>query len=113
MVEVGGYEQLKEIVVRDYPTFSGKILERYFKAQYIEQMSFTRIGGHWDRKGENEIDMVAVNELDKTADIIEIKRNSVNINLDKLREKGIHFMNATGELSDYKVAYRALSMDDM
>lgn len=113
MVEVGGYEQLKEIIIRDYPTFSGKILERYFRAQYIEQMCYTRIGGYWDKKGENEIDMVAVNELDKTADIIEIKRNAAKINLNKLREKGFHFMKATGELSDYTVNYKSLSMNDM
>jgi AAA+ ATPase superfamily predicted ATPase len=113
MVEIGGYEQLKEMIVRDYPTFSGKILERYFRARYIEQMRFTRMGGYWDKKGENEIDMVAVNELNKTADIIEIKRNAANINLDKLREKGIHFMKATGKLSDYKVNYQTLSMSDM
>jgi AAA+ ATPase superfamily predicted ATPase len=113
MVEVGGYEQLKEVIARDYPTFSGKILERYYRTQYIEQMRFTRIGGYWDKKGENEIDLVAVNELDKTADIIEIKRNVANINLDKLREKGVFFMKATGELSDYKVTYKTLSMNDM
>jgi AAA+ ATPase superfamily predicted ATPase len=113
MVEVGGYEQLKEIVIRDYPTFSGKILERYFRAQSIEQMCYTRIGGYWDKKGENEIDMITVNELDKTADIIEIKRNAANINLDKLREKGIHFTKATGELNNYKIEYKTLSMNDM
>jgi hypothetical protein len=56
---------------------------------------------------------VAVNELNKTADIIEIKRNAANINLDKLREKGVHFMKATGKLSDYKVHYQTLSMSDM
>ena len=113
MVEVGGYEQLKEIVVRDYPTFSGRILERYFRAQYIEQMRFTRIGGYWDRKGENEIDMVAVNELDKTAEICEIKRNAGNISIDKLKMKGNQFIKATGELKEYEIAYKALSMDDM
>jgi AAA+ ATPase superfamily predicted ATPase len=113
MVEVGGYEQLKGIVVRDYPTFSGKILERYFRALYIERMRFTRIGGYWDRKGENEIDMIALNELDKTAEIVEIKRNAANINRDKLNEKGIHFMKATGELNAYKIAYKGLSMNDM
>lgn len=113
MVEVGGYEQLKEIIMRDYPTFSGKILERYFRARYVEQMRFTRIGSYWDRKGENEIDMVAVNELSKTACIVEVKRNAANINLDKLREKGIHFMKATGELSNYKVRYKTLSMNNM
>jgi hypothetical protein len=113
MIEVGGYEHLKDIVVRDYPTFSGKILERFFRAQYIEQMRYTRIGGYWDKKGENEIDMVTINEFEKTADIIEIKRNVANINLERLREKGTHFMKATGDLSDYKVNYKTLSMKDM
>ena len=113
MIEVGGYEQLREIIVRDYPTFSGKILERYFRAKYIEKKRFTRIGGYWDRKGESEIDMIAVNELKKTAEIIEIKRNVANVNLDKLKEKGIHFIKAAGELSDYKIKYETLSMKDM
>ncbi len=113
MVEIGGYEQLKKMVIRDYPTFSGKILEHYFRTRYIEQAHFTRIGGYWNRKGENEIDMIAINELNKTAEIAEIKRNSTNINLDKLHEKGILFMKATGELSDYKIKYKALSMNDM
>ena len=113
MVEVGGYEQLREVIERDYPTFSGKILERYFRSKYIEQKCFTRIGGYWDRKGENEIDMVAVNELDKTAKIVEIKRHTAKINLDKLREKGIQFVKASGELNGYEIAYKALSMKDM
>lgn len=113
MVEVGGFEQLKEIILRDYPTFSGKILERYFRAQYIEQKHFSRLGGYWDRKGENEIDLVAVNEVDKTAEIIEIKRNAANINLEKLQEKGIHFIQSTGELKGYKIDYKALSMENL
>jgi len=113
MIEVGGYEQLKEIVVRDYPTFSGKILERYFRTRYIEQKCFSRIGGYWNRKGEYEIDMIAVNELKKTAEVIEIKRNVANINLDKLKEKYFYFTKATGELTDYKIKYKRLSMRDM
>ncbi|NDV59463.1 ATP-binding protein [Bacteroides sp. 519] len=113
MVEVGGYGQLREIVVRDYPTFSGKILERYFRTQYMEQQRYTRIGGYWDRKGETEIDMIAVNELDKTARICEIKRNAGNISMDKLKEKGSQFVKATGELKDYEIEYQALSMKDM
>jgi len=113
MVEIGGYEQLKEIIIRDYPTFSGKLLERYFRTQYIEQKCFSRMGGYWDRKSENEIDMIAVNELDKTAVIAEIKRNAGNISLDKLKGKGFQFMKATGELDDFKINYLALSMEDM
>lgn len=113
MMEIGGYGQLKQIVIRDYPTFSGKILKRYYRALYIEQMRFTRIGGYWDRKGENEIDMIAVNELDKTAEIVEIKRNAANISIDKLKEKGSYFSKATGELNDYGIAYKGLSLNDI
>jgi len=113
MVEVGAYDQLKAIVARDYATFSGIILERYFRAQYMEQQLFSRIGSYWDRKGETEIDLIAVNELEKVAVIAEIKRNPANINLNKLRDKGVRFMQATGALVDYTVDYRALSMGDL
>ena len=40
-------------------TFSGLMLERYFKEMYIEAGRYTDIGGFWDRKGENEIDLIA------------------------------------------------------
>ena len=113
MVEIGAFEQLKHLVIHDYSTFSGKILERYFRTQYMEQMHFTRIGGYWDRKGEHEIDLIAVNELDKTAEVIEIKRNETNINKGKLREKGLYCMNATDGLKGYDIKYKGLSMKDM
>jgi len=113
IVEIGGYEELLGIVTRDYPTFSGKILERYFRTKLIEQKSITRIGGYWDRKGENEIDLIAVNELTKSADIIEVKRNPSNIDMDKLAEKSLQFTKATGELANYKINLKGLSMSDM
>jgi len=113
MVEIGGFEPLREMIMRDYPTFSGKILERYFRTLLVEQKRFTRIGSFWDRKGENEIDLIAVNEMDKTAEIIEVKRNAAKIDLSKLQEKSMQFCNATGELNGYQIHLKGLSMDDM
>jgi len=113
MVEVGGYRQLRAIIDRDYQTFSGHLLERYFHTQFMEQKRYSRIGGYWDRKGEAEIDLIAVDELEKTAVIAEIKRHSENISLGKLREKAAQFMKNTGALSDYEIEYRALSLDDL
>jgi uncharacterized protein len=49
IIEVGGFDTLKEIISRDYATFSGKILERYFRTKLMEEKRFTRIGGYWDR----------------------------------------------------------------
>jgi len=111
MVEVGGYRQLRAIIDRDYQTFSGHLLERYFHTQFMEQKRYSRIGGYWDRKGETEIDLIAVDELEKTAVIAEIKRHSENISLGELREKAAQFMKTTDALSDYEIEYRALSLD--
>jgi uncharacterized protein len=113
IIEIGGFKQLKEIIVRDYQVFSGKILERYFRTKIMEEGNVTRIGGFWDRKGENEIDLVVVNELEEKAEIIEVKRNPGSINLEKLREKGAYLRKATGELKDYSIQYKGLSMNDM
>ncbi|MFR9592098.1 MAG: DUF234 domain-containing protein, partial [Rikenellaceae bacterium] len=113
IIEIGAYDQLKEIVKRDYPTFSGIILERYFRERFIESRKYSRIGGYWDRKGENEIDLIAVNEFDQTADIVEIKRKASNIKPELLNAKATHLSSTIGELSDYKFNIIGLSMEDM
>lgn len=113
MLEIQGHESLKEIILRDYNTFSGRVLEKYFRDHLIEQKQATKIGGYWDRKGENEIDLIAVNEIKKTALVIEVKRNSENVNLSKLMEKGTRFLEKTGELKEYKISFKGLSLDDI
>ena len=52
MLEIENYESVKTIINRDYETFSGLMLERYFRRVLIERQAYTRIGGWWDRKGE-------------------------------------------------------------
>jgi uncharacterized protein len=113
ILEIGGYDALRKIIERDYATFSGKILERYFYTKLAEEKRFTHIGSYWDRKGEVEIDIIAVNELEKYAEFIEVKRNASQINLEKLREKSYIFLRATGKLKDYQISYRGFSLDNM
>lgn len=113
MLEVGNYDGLRAIIDRDYKTFSGKMLEKYFRTKFIQSGNITNIGGYWDRKGENEIDLIVINELDKQAQIIEVKRKADNIDLDILRKKGAHFLRTKGELKDYQITYSGLSMEDM
>lgn len=107
------YGSVKTIVNRDYETFSGLMLERYFKRVLIEKQAFTRIGSWWDRKGENEIDIVAENELEETATFFEVKRKAENIDLEVLETKAAAFLRATGEFKGYALSYKGLSMADM
>ena len=113
MLEIENYGSVKMIIDRDYETFSGLMLERYFKRVLIERQVYTRIGGWWDRKGENEIDIVAENELDDTATFFEVKRKAENIDMEKLEAKAAAFMRATGEFKGYSLSYKGLSMTDM
>lgn len=109
-IEAGALDRLYDVILRDYPTFSGYSLENYFRAQYRESHLYTGLGGYWDRKGENEIDLIALDDFDKKAIVAEIKRNKENIKLDKLVQKAASIQK---ELRGYEVEYRALSMEDL
>ena len=113
MLEIENYESVKTIINRDYETFSGLMLERYFRRMLIGRQAYTRIGGWWDRKGENEIDIVAENELNEEASFFEVKRKAENIDMEALKHKAAAFLRATGEFKGYKISYKGLSMDDM
>lgn len=79
----------------------------------IECQTYTRIGGWWDRKGENEIDIMAENKLNNEATFFEVKRKAANIDIEVLKQKAAAFLRATGEFKGYDISYKALSMDDM
>lgn len=79
IIEIGAYEQLQKVILRDYNIFSGFMLERYFSGKFAETGLYTRIGAWWDRKGENEIDLVALNEFEDRMVIAEVKRNKEKI----------------------------------
>ena len=113
MLEVGAYPQLRTLIDADYDTFTGKRLEAYFKDALIEQQRFTRIGGWWSRDGKTEIDLIGINELEKTAIFYEIKRNPNAYDEQELKEKVEAFLQATRQLKGYQITRQGLSMKDM
>lgn len=113
MLEIGAYDKLREIVRRDYTTYSGKVLEAYFREKLAESGRYTRIGYWHDRKGENEIDIIGVDDLSQTLTFYEVKRQASELDMAILRSKADAFLKATHGYADYKVAYQGLSMADM
>jgi AAA+ ATPase superfamily predicted ATPase len=113
LIEISQYDELKRIVERDYNTFSGKILERYFREKMIEEGGITQIGSFWDKSGENEIDLVALNDTNKTCRIAEIKRNEKHIRYNALKEKTANMIQKTNQLKDYRIDFLGLSLLDM
>jgi len=113
IIEIENYGKLQEIIERDYKTFSGLMLERYFHRVAMESGEFTRIGRWWDRKGENEIDMIAEDELSNCATFYEIKRQRDDISIGTLKQKAEVMLRATGAFKGYEIRYEGLSMEDM
>jgi AAA+ ATPase superfamily predicted ATPase len=109
-IEMGNFEYVKNIISRDYKTYSGQILERYFRAKISTEENLSQIGSYWEVGNQNEIDIVALNEYEKTAIIAEVKRQAKHINLDILRKKA---ENLVANLKGYTIDFRGLSMEDM
>ena len=76
----------------------------------METKQFSEISNYWDRKGINEIDIIAVNEMEKRIVFFEVKRNKKRISLPLIKQKTKNIMN---HFSDYITEYTALSMEDM
>lgn len=113
IIEAGGNERLRTIVERDFTTVSGKSLESYFNEVLKETGRYTRLGYWHDRKGENEIDIIAEDEVDNRIEFIEVKQQSKNFDEEVLRAKSESFMKAVGPLDDYEIIHRGLSIEDM
>ncbi|MCH5174642.1 MAG: ATP-binding protein [Prevotellaceae bacterium] len=112
-VENGALNQLARIIERDYNVYSGFVLERYFERKLQESGRYTRIGKYWDRKGENEIDLIAVNEIDNVADIYEIKKNKEKYSESVLQEKVDHLLQQCKEMRGVSLRLHSLALEDM
>ncbi|MBR0540259.1 MAG: hypothetical protein IJK36_08585 [Bacteroidales bacterium] len=107
------FDYVMEIVKRDYNTYTGKVLEHWFKDVMKESKQFTHIDSWWDRKGEHEIDIIAADDLEKRVTFYEVKRQRSEIDLKVLKEKTQRFKEVTGEFNKYVSYLAGLSMEDM
>lgn len=110
LVEMERNDLLLEIVERGYEQYSGLVLEQYFRQKWMEEERVTLVGNYWDRKGVNEIDMIAINEIDKKAVVAEVKRQRKKLNSSELAGK---VSTISKKLAKYEVCQIGLTMEDM
>ena len=109
-IELENYAYVKQIVKRDYETYSGRFLEKYFRETLRLSYRYSHIGSYWERGHQNEIDIIALNEEQKQMLIGEVKRNPKRIDLHALERKA---SKLTAKYSGYRVEYRGFSLEDM
>lgn len=109
-IETGNLKYVKEIVQRDYKTYSGKVLEKYFRQKLMEEGKYSEIGSYWEKGNKNEIDIIGVNEKDKRLLIADVKRKAENIDIAGLKQKADKLVS---KLKGYKIMYKGFSMKDV
>lgn len=111
LIERQQFTLIRQNIGKNYEQFSGRTLEQYFQAQAMETGFYTQVGNWWDRKGLNEIDMIALNEFDHTALAAEIKRNPKKISMSDLTGKVDSLTKS--DFGRYSFELKGLSIEDM
>lgn len=114
LIELDNYDDLIAIVMRDYPTYSGLTLEKYFRQMLTEEGGFREMGSWWEAKAgkeAHEIDIVGIRTDGNLALVAEVKRNARNYDNKSFMAKVEHIKNKI--LSGYEVESRLYTMDDM
>ena len=94
----------------ELPDYEGRALEDFFRRRISEEDTYTEVGGYWNRKGDVEIDIVVVDDIERKVRLIEVKRNQKKLNIKGLESKGAIIRQ---ELEGYDVSYEGLSSEDV
>lgn len=109
-IELEKYGQLNEYIKSHYVQYSGWMLEKYFRERVAETMNVTQVGNYWDTKGENEIDLIALNDFEKRGVVAKVKRNPNKISYTLLAEKVARLPK---EFTKYNLSQKGFSLEDM
>lgn len=105
------FEALKAEFLNRYETFSGRALEQAFFDTFRESKKFETLGRWWDRKGQNEIDLIAIDK--SSVYFFEIKRNPKKYSAQALLTKIAAFLKEVPALQNKTLYFRGLSLADM
>ncbi len=110
LIEAENFEYLKDIIRRDFSTFKGKLLEKLFIELFKQKQIYTQIGSYWERGNKNEIDIVAIDDIEKTITFCEVKIAKKRLNRNDLIVKSQKLIQ---KYNTYRIEYKLLSIEDI
>ncbi len=111
-IEIKNFAALRKLITDDYTTYTGKVLELYFKQKFAESFEYREIGSWWNPKGNQyELDIVALRTEKNKAVVVEVKRQRKEFR-PELFDTKIKYLKEK-VMPKYKIEAVCLSMEDM
>jgi len=119
MIEIQNFEGLARLATKDYETYSGLVLERYFRQQMAETFEWREISAWWRSKAivykgqtiDAEVDIIALPVEGKKALVAEVKRKKEEYKHELFMLK-VDYLRQT-DLHKYQVETKLLTLEDM
>ena len=116
LIENGMSSVLVQDIAESYETFSGPMLERFFRQKLIRTGKYTTVGSWWKQKrgaqGDlNEIDLIAIGRDRKSAFVAEVKRKKKSFREGVFLDKVEHLKKSV--LAGYDVQTAYLTLEDL
>lgn len=119
LVELQNYDGLLRLAHANYTTYSGLVLEDYFRQQLAETGQWREIGSWWqpraivfhDRSIDAEVDIIALSLMGRKAIVAEVKRKRDEYEHELFMAK-VQYLKQK-ELRAYTVETKLLTLDDM
>lgn len=109
-IENENFDYVRQIINRDFTTYSGIILEKFYQELFWASQKYNRVGSYWEKGNKNEIDLIAINDLNKQCVIADIKLNKKKLNIPLLKQKAQGFIQ---QYADYDIQWLGLSLEDL
>jgi uncharacterized protein len=109
-IEVHNFDYIKNVINNDYRRYSGRILEKFFKELIAIQGKYNLIGSYWEKNNDNEIDIVAIDDINKNILFAEVKHNPKKINIGILKTKSLKLLK---DYPNYECQWVGLSFDNV
>ena len=71
--------------------YLGRSLEDWYRRRFLEFAGLSPVGAWWDRRGENEVDLIALDKSGKRIIFAEVKTRASKLDEAKLRQKAKAF----------------------
>lgn len=109
-METGNFDYIKDVIKRDYTTYAGTILERFYHDLFAQTNRYNRIGSYWEKGNQNEIDLVAVNDMKKEIVVADVKMNKEKTDLEMLKQRAKRII---ADYPRYKFQWLGLGLRDV